>query len=137
MSRWEFFSHDADIGIRGIGETPAHAFEMAAKALTAVVVDPEKIASQKTVAIELEEMDLDFLFFEWINHLINEMNTQKMLFRSFDVTICDQKLIATASGDELKNIWADLSVKIKSATFTELKVTHHNGKWTAQCIVNI
>ena len=31
---WEHFPHDADIGIRGFGATPAEAFEQAAVALT-------------------------------------------------------------------------------------------------------
>ena len=34
---WEHFPHDADIGVRGWGATPAEAFEQAALALTAVV----------------------------------------------------------------------------------------------------
>ncbi len=38
--RWEHFEHGADIGVRGIGPTPASAFEQAALALTAVITDP-------------------------------------------------------------------------------------------------
>jgi hypothetical protein len=37
---WEHFSHDADIGIRGIGATKEKAFEQAAIALTSVITDP-------------------------------------------------------------------------------------------------
>jgi len=35
--RWEHFPHEADIGVRGFGATPAEAFEQAALALTAAV----------------------------------------------------------------------------------------------------
>ena len=137
MAHWELFSHDADIGIRGIGETPAKAFEMAAKALTAVVVDPERVLASKTISLELEEKDLEFLFFEWINHLIHETDTQKMLFKNFEVTIEDQKLLAKISGDELCNIPAHISVKIKRPTFNALKVIHFQGNWTAQCVIDL
>ena len=34
---WDHFPHDADVGVRGIGATPAQAFERAAEALAAVV----------------------------------------------------------------------------------------------------
>ena len=34
---WEHFPHDADVGVRGFGATPAEAFAQAALALTAVV----------------------------------------------------------------------------------------------------
>jgi len=39
MLQWEHFAHDADIGIRGWGTTPAEAFAAAALAMTAVVTD--------------------------------------------------------------------------------------------------
>jgi protein archease len=39
--RWEHFSHEADMGIRGFGATKEKAFEQAALALTGVVTDPE------------------------------------------------------------------------------------------------
>ena len=38
---WEHFPHDADVGLRGWGATPAEAFEQAAYALTAVVTHAE------------------------------------------------------------------------------------------------
>lgn len=38
-ARWEHFPHQADIGVRGMGATLAQAFEQAALALTAVIVD--------------------------------------------------------------------------------------------------
>jgi len=34
---WEHFSHDADVGVRGFGATPAQAFEQAALAMSAIV----------------------------------------------------------------------------------------------------
>jgi SHS2 domain-containing protein len=43
---WEHFSHDADIGIRGIGATKEEAFEQVAIALTAVITDPHCVAAQ-------------------------------------------------------------------------------------------
>ena len=43
---WEHFSHDADIGVRGWGQTLAQAFEQAALALTAVVTDAEVVAGR-------------------------------------------------------------------------------------------
>ncbi len=37
--RWEHFRHDADIGVRGIGNSMAEAFEQAACALSAVITE--------------------------------------------------------------------------------------------------
>ncbi|MBT9613287.1 MAG: archease, partial [Burkholderiales bacterium] len=37
MTHWEHFTHGADIGVRGFGNTPSEAFEQAALAMTAVI----------------------------------------------------------------------------------------------------
>jgi Archease protein family (MTH1598/TM1083) len=42
-SSWAHFSHDADIGVIGMGATKAEAFRRAALALTAVVTDLSKV----------------------------------------------------------------------------------------------
>src|SRR3974377_1227241 len=39
--RWELFPHDADVGVRGFGATPAEAFEQAAHALIAAITHAE------------------------------------------------------------------------------------------------
>ena len=45
-TRWEHFEHKADIGIRGFGDTLAAAFEQAALAMTAAIIDPAEVADQ-------------------------------------------------------------------------------------------
>ena len=39
-ANWEHFTHDADMGVRGYGETKSQAFEQVALALTAVITGP-------------------------------------------------------------------------------------------------
>ena len=55
-ARWEHFPHDADIGVRGFGTTPAEAFEQAALALTAVVTQAE-VRPLAIVAVTCEAPD--------------------------------------------------------------------------------
>lgn len=86
-SGWEHFPHDADIGVRGFGATLEAAFEQAARALTAAVTDPQKVAARDVVEIVCEAPDRDFLFVEWLNALIYEMATRRMLFSRFAVHI--------------------------------------------------
>ncbi|HMB29935.1 MAG TPA: archease, partial [Blastocatellia bacterium] len=40
---WDHFSHEADMGVLGVGATKEEAFEQAAVALTAVITDPEGV----------------------------------------------------------------------------------------------
>lgn len=49
QNHWEHFSHQADIGVRGIGSSKEAAFEQAAIALTAVTTDPYTVAPNEVV----------------------------------------------------------------------------------------
>jgi SHS2 domain-containing protein len=49
---WEHFHHQADIGIRGIGDLPEQAFEDDATALMAVICLPEKVNTKQTVEVK-------------------------------------------------------------------------------------
>ena len=82
LMAWEHFAHGADIGVRGIGATPAEAFEQAALALTAVVTDPAGIAPRRPRStIDCEAPDDELLLADWLNALIYEMATRKHALR--------------------------------------------------------
>ncbi len=135
---WEHFQHMADIGIRGIGATLEEAFAQAAVALTAVVTDPAKVEVCEAVTIAREAPDVEFLFLDWINALIYEMATRDMLFGRFEVRIDGLRLQATARGEPVDRERHQPAVEIKGATLTELKVVQReDGKWVAQCVVDV
>lgn len=58
---WEHFSHQADIGVRGIGLTKEAAFESAVQSVTAVITDPESVAPTQSVPIVCEAPDDELL----------------------------------------------------------------------------
>lgn len=135
--RWSHFSHGADIGVRETGETLAEAFEMGALALTEVVTDPDKIKSIDEVHIRCSAPDAEILFADWLNAIIFEMETRKMLFSKFHVEIQDLKLQATIKGEKINRERHQPVVDVKGATYTELKVYQANNQWVAQCVVDV
>ncbi|WP_297529782.1 archease [Thiohalobacter sp.] len=138
MTDWAHFEHGADIGIRGRGRTPAEAFAAAARALTAVVTDPDAVQVCEWVDIRCEAPDLDYLFLDWINALIYDMATSQRLFSAFEVDIQDNRLNGRAGGEPVDPARHHPAVEIKGATFTELKVTQEDdGTWIAQCVVDV
>ena len=76
---WEHFHHEADIGVRGRGDSRGAAFEAAAVALTAVITDPATVNCREWVRIEREAPDLELLFVDWLNALVYETATQRKL----------------------------------------------------------
>jgi tRNA nucleotidyltransferase (CCA-adding enzyme) len=137
-ARWQHFSHEADIGVRGIGATPAQAFEQAGLALTAVITDPVLVRGDEPVAIECEAPDRELLFVDWLNALIYEMATRNMLFGRFKVSIADSCLAATAWGEAVDRRRHQPAVEVKGASMTELRVVRReSGEWIAECVVDV
>lgn len=135
---WEHFPHVADVGVRGFGRSAAEAFEQAALALTAATADPTQIEPREAVAIGARAPDLELLLAEWLNALIYEMATRKMLFSRFAVEIEGTRLAATAWGEPVDRDRHDLGTEIKGATLTALRVAEDApGRWVAQCVVDV
>jgi tRNA nucleotidyltransferase (CCA-adding enzyme) len=136
-AHWEHFEHGADIGIRGIGATLDEAFEQAALAMSAVVTDITLIQATTAIDIRCNENHKDALLYDWLNALIYEMATRKMLFNHFEVMISDGELNATVTGEAIDIQRHQPAVEIKGATYTELAVYHDEDRWVAQCIVDV
>jgi tRNA nucleotidyltransferase (CCA-adding enzyme) len=134
---WEHFEHKADIGIRGFGNTMAEAFAQAAIALTAVITDLSLINATTAVQLSCSDEDKDTLLYDWLNVLIYEMATRKMLFSKFEVRIDDGKLDASVYGEVIDMERHQPAVEIKGATYTELAVYQKDDQWIAQCIVDV
>lgn len=135
---WETFPHEADVGVRGTGDSLAEAFAGAATALTAVICDPAKVGAGETACIECAAPDEELLLVDWLNALIYEMATRHLLFSRFDVHIADHRLMATAWGEPVDVARHQPAAEIKGATFCELAVRHlDDGRWLAQCVVDV
>ena len=138
MASWEHFPHGADIGIRGIGQDKQEAFEQAATALTGVLIDPKSIAARQRVEILCTASDIELLLVEWLNAVIYEMATRRMVFGRYEAKITGQVLLGAAWGEIIDVERHELTVEVKGASFTELKVAQRaDGCWIAQCVVDV
>jgi tRNA nucleotidyltransferase (CCA-adding enzyme) len=139
MGSWQHFHHQADIGVRGIGNTLAEAFAEAAVALSAVITEPDTILPHEALGIECSAPDVELLLVDWLNALIYEMAIRRMLFSRFEVHISDTlQLTATAWGEPVDAARHQPAVEVKGATYTMLSVVHHDGgEWVAQCVVDV
>lgn len=138
MKRWEHFPHQADIGVRGIGATKGEAFEQAALALTAVITDPDAVAPKELIEVACEAPDDELLLVDWLNAIVYETATRRMLFGRFEVAIDGSKLKARMWGEPIDIEKHQPAVEVKGATCTELRVGEgQNSSWTAQCVVDV
>jgi len=94
---WEHFAHEADIGIRGVGPS-----KEAALALTAVMADPRSVAPKQPVHIACRGPEDDLLLVDWLNALIFDMATRRILFGRFEVRPAAGQPEATAGGETVE-----------------------------------
>lgn len=139
---YEHFPHEADIGIRGIGNSVEEAFCEAAKALFDVEVDIKTVEPKEEIKITAEASNIEELFVEWLNSLLAEAGINNMVFSEFKVHISNNKLQGVAFGEQLDVQKHKAKEEVKGATYSQLKVEvaasgKHKGKWIAQCIVDV
>lgn len=134
---WEHYPHDADVGVRGFGQTKAEAFEQAALALTAAVTDLDAVQPLEAISLQCEAPDDELLLAAWLNELVYEMATRHMLFSRFDVRVDGTRLSAQAWGEPVDTVRHHPAVEVKGATYTTLRVARHGEGWLAQTVVDV
>ena len=135
---WEHYDHGADIGVRGVGATKASAFEQAALALTAVVTDLDEVKPATQIDVDCEGADEELVCIDWLNALIYEMDTRKMLFSRFEVQLRNNGLSGQLWGEPIDVERHRPAVEIKGATLTTLSVVQkENRQWVAQTVVDV
>jgi SHS2 domain-containing protein len=134
---FENFAHDADIGVRGRGATLAEAFANAGRALTGVVTDPASVREAVTVEIACEAPDPETLLFDWLNALVFEMATRRVLFGRYEVEVEGPRLAGPAVGEPVEVSRHRPAVEVKGATWTGLRVAREGASWVAECVVDV
>lgn len=134
---WEHFPHGADIGIRGWGRSLEAALEQAAMALTAIVTNPEEVRPKVRISVRCDAPDSGLLLADWLNALIYEMATRKMLFSRFRVDIREGALVGEAWSEPVEVSRHRPGSEPKGATFTGLAVSRRGDQWVAECVVDV
>jgi len=137
LRQYETFEHEADIGIRGFGQTAEEAFENTALAMYSVMVNVKAIEPKEKRSVTISAPDRELLLVEWLNALLSLSDIEHMVFSKFNVKIEGTSLFGTAWGEALSRERHDPSVEIKGATYYMLKVAEEKGRFVAQCVVDV
>lgn len=140
-SGWQHFDHVADMGIEATGANLEDTFVQAALGMTAIVTDAQ-IADVQPVEIRCQAPDEELLLIDWLNAIIFEMATQRLLFGRFDVSIAPvaagYELTGTAWGEPVRRDHHHPAVELKGATYTALDLHRQaGGGWVARCVIDV
>jgi len=128
---FEEIDHTADRAIRAHGSTVAELFAHAALGMFSLMTDPEEVAPEKEYLIELEALDLETLLVNWLNELLFLRETEKVLFKEFDILeLTSTRLLARARG----SLGQPTKAVVKAATFHHLAIESHPDGYEATVV---
>ena len=137
-SSWEHFEHDADIGLRATAASREEVFELMGAALTALITEPLSVNAVDTVRVSCAAPENALLLVDWLNALVYEMATRRMLFCQWHVELEDHTLNAVVAGETVDRSRHRPVVEVKGATYTGLSFDKDSdGNWRAQCVVDV
>jgi SHS2 domain-containing protein len=133
---YDYFEHDADMGVVGRGESIEEAFEHAAEAVFATMTGPAAVELRVSVAIEFEESDPALALVTWLNLLLGEARSRALAFGRFRLRRDGDRWSGTAEGEPWR-AGLERGIEVKGATLTGLAMTQRDGVWEARCVVDV
>jgi SHS2 domain-containing protein len=133
---FDYFEHAADIGVIGRGATPEEAFEGAAEAMFAIMVDAAQVRPMVLFAFAFVEDDLELALVTWLNRLLAEARQRGLALGRFRLKRADGQWQGEAWGAP----WdanMERGTEVKGATLTMLHVGQADGIWEARCVVDV
>jgi SHS2 domain-containing protein len=134
--RYDYFEHDADIGVIGRGDTLEESFEAAAAATFAIMIDLTEVRCVRTERFTFEEADTELALVRWLNQLLGMARERAIAFAEFRLERDGVVWRGMATGEPWR-AGIERGVEVKGATLTMLKVEHTGAGWEARCVVDV
>lgn len=133
---YEYFDHDADVGVTGRGDSVESAFVGAARATFALTCDIAAVAPRECVEVEFTEADPEFALVTWLNALLSAASERGLALGRFELSHHGDRWHGAGWGEP----WHDgieRRTQVKGATLTMLEVEEREGRWEARCVVDV
>ena len=125
---FEILNHTADVGIIAYGADMKQAFANAARGLFSLITELDDVDEVLHRDIELTAADEESLLVDWLNELIYRFDTERMVFKRFDITrLNSTRLKARVYGERVDKSKHRLKVGVKATTYHMLKIDKGDG----------
>lgn len=135
-ANYDYFDHDADIGVVGRGPSVERAFEAAASAMFAIMADPAVVRPTATVRVEFDEADPELALVTWLNRLLAEARTRGLALGRFRLQQEGGRWRGEADGQPW-HAGIVPGTEVKGATLTGLHVGRVGHNVEARCVVDV
>jgi len=136
--RFETVEHTADVGVVGIGNNMAEAFENCAYGMFAQMADLDKYkpdTHKRVVAVGLENVELLQRF---LSALLVLFDAEGLLPIDIEITeISFGRLTAWVEAKRIDDTIEWLGPQIKAVTYHQMSVEESGGEWRAKAIFDV
>jgi SHS2 domain-containing protein len=135
---YSILDHPSDLGIKAYGGTLAQAFEEAAAALVAMIVDPSTIQPLQTVEIELQAEDTEQLLVKWLSEILYLFDGKQFIAKNFDVhQLQTNNILAKVSGEKFSPLRHRARIDVKAITYHQVAITESPDGAVVQVFLDI
>lgn len=138
MHGFEILSHTADTGFRAFGETLEELFVHAAGALIEIALDPAAAEACEPRQLAASGSDLDELLVNWLNEVLYLLDGERFVPARFETLRLEEgAVISRVLGEPRDDARHPPRIVVKAATFHQLRIGEHNGRWEAEVYLDI
>jgi SHS2 domain-containing protein len=137
---FEITEHTADLGLRVWASSQPVLFEQAALALSSLLCDPATVEPRETftVVAEAPAGSPDALLVAWLNELLYRVETDGIVLSRFTVEGLTRRYVsARAQGEPIDQRRHQPRFTVKAATYHDLSVRQHEGRWEATVLLDV
>ncbi|MBI4875784.1 MAG: archease [Acidobacteria bacterium] len=135
---FEILEHTADIGLRARGATLAEAFENAAAALSAIMVELDDVEPRLVYPIAAAGEDHESLLVNWLSEVLYCSDAQRVVLRRFRILhLGPDRVAGQAWGEPRDPVRHRSNVMVKGITYHQLKIEQLAGGWQVQVFLDV
>ena len=125
--RYEQIAHTADVGIAAYGKSMDDLFANAAAGMFSLITDLRGVRTVGEYNVKLKADTPEDLMVAWLSELLYLHETQKLLFKRFDVKIKGNALDAKIDGEVMDRGRHNLHMVVKAVTYHMIEVNPKKG----------
>ncbi len=132
-----------DIAFEATGDSVSELFVAAALAVIETMVEPLTVGTNWTQAVQLSEVEVEELLFEWLNVIVFVKDAEGVVFYDARATVTHDSdknlwhLDATLIGDRIDATQQELRADVKAVTKHLYEVKHKEGAWHARVVLDV
>ncbi len=125
--RYEQIAHTADVGIAAYGKSMDDLFANAAAGMFSLITDLRGVRTVGEYHIKLKADTTEDLMVAWLSELLYLHETQRLLFKRFDVRMKGSALDAKIDGEVMDRGRHHLHMVVKAVTYHMIEVNPRKG----------